>query len=306
MDKEKFIKAYLNAKPLPIADITKARKLENSRSSRAAKVPFSGHIDDVIATTAQGATKVRIYNPPGAGPFPVVLYTHGGGFSLGSPETSDNLCRIIADNANFVLISVDYALAPEHKFPSALEECYQVALWILENDVALNVRADQLIIAGDSAGGNLAAALCLLASAREDFTPVYQVLICPLLDMQTEHILKIDHLQDSLLTAENSHTFSTYYLRDPAEVSNPLVSPLLAESLSGLPPATIITAELDPLAAEAFLYAERLQEVGISVTHRHYAGQVHDFVLFVKSLAEAKQAAEDIGHDLVRFITGEG
>jgi len=306
MDKAKFIKAYLNAKPLPVGNITEARKLETSRSSRASKVLFPGHIDNVIAATAQGATKVRIYTPPGTGPFPVILYMHGGGFSLGSPETSDNLCRIIAKSANVVLISVDYALAPEHKFPYALEECYQVARWILENDVALNVRADQLIVAGDSAGGNLAAGVCLLARKREDFTPVYQVLICPLLDMQTEHVLKIKNRQDSLLTAENSHIFDTYYLQDLAEVSNPLVSPLLAKTFSGLPPATIITAELDPLAAETICYVQRLQDAGITVTHRHYAGQVHDFVLFVKSLEEAKEAAENIGHDLVKVVTERG
>jgi acetyl esterase len=303
MEKAKFIKAYLNAKPLPVEDITDARKLEFSRSSRASKVPFPGHIDNVTAATAQGSTKVRIYTPPGIGPFPVVLYMHGGGFSLGSPETSDNLCRIIADSANAVLISVDYALAPEHKFPYALEECYQVALWILENDVPLNVRVDQLIIAGDSAGGNLAAAICLLACERDDFTPVYQVPICPLLDLQTEHRHKIRDLQDSLLTVENSHTFNTYYLQDATEASNPLVSPLLAKNLSALPPATIITAELDPLAAEAILYTQRLKDAGITVTHRHYTGQVHDFVLFVKSLDEAKEAAENIGHDLVKVVT---
>ena len=303
MEKSKFIKAYLNAKPLPLEDIMEARRLENSRSSKSAKVPFPGNIDNVIADTNPGKTQVRIYTPPGNGPFPVILYMHGGGFSIGSPETSDNLCRIVAKTANAVLISIDYALAPEHKFPYALEECYRVALWVIESDVALNVRADQLIIAGDSAGGNLAAGICLLAYERNDFTPVYQVLICPLLDLQTEHEFKVKELQDNLFTAKNNHTFSTYYLQESSEVSNPLVSPLLADNLSGLPPATIITAELDPLAAESIFYCKRLREAGITVTHRHYAGQVHDFVLFVKSLDEAKVAAEDIGHDLAGIVS---
>lgn len=299
MEKSKFIKAFLNAKPLPLENITEARRLENARSSRAAKVPYPGHIDNVTADTFPGTTKVRIYTPPGNGPFPVILYMHGGGFSIGSPETSDNLCRLISESANSVLISVDYALAPEHKFPFAVEECYRVALWILENDVALNVRADQLVLAGDSAGGNLAAAVCLLACARADFNPIYQVLICPLLDLQTEHEVKIKGINDNLLTAENSRTFSSYYLQDPSEASNPLASPLLAENLSDLPPATIITAELDALATEAITYGTRLQNAGIQVIHHHYKGQVHDFVLFVKSLDEAKEAAEIIGHDLI-------
>ncbi|MFK5926058.1 MAG: alpha/beta hydrolase [Desulfuromusa sp.] len=304
MEKSKFIKAYLNAKPLPLNDIAAAREIENSRSSRSAKVPFPGNIDTIVAATPPGTTKVRIYTPPGNESFPVVLYMHGGGFSIGSPETSDNLCRIIAKSANAVLISIDYALAPEHKFPYALEECYRVALWVMENDVALNVRADQLIIAGDSAGGNLAAGVCLLAGMRTDFTPIYQVLICPLLDLQTKHESKIKQLQDNLFTAENSHICSNYYLQNPTKAGNPLVSPLLADNLSDLPPTTIISAELDPLAAEAISYGKRLRDAGITVTHRHYAGQVHDFVLFVKSLEEATEAAEDIGHDLVRIVAG--
>ncbi|WP_321394515.1 alpha/beta hydrolase [uncultured Desulfuromusa sp.] len=303
MEKSKFIKAFLNAKPLPLEDISEARRLESARSSRSAKVPFPGHIDNVTAATALGTTKVRIYNPPGSGPFPVVLYMHGGGFSIGSPETSDNICRMISNSAKTVLISVDYGLAPEHKFPYALEECYQIALWIQENDVALNIRADQLIIAGDSAGGNLAASICLLAREREDFSPIYQVLICPLLDLQTEHEDKINGINDNLLTVENSRTFSSYYLQDSHDAGNPLVSPLLADSLSGLPPATIITAELDALATEAITYGTRLKSAGTSVIHRHYKGQVHDFVLFIRSLDEAKEAAENISRDIVRILT---
>lgn len=304
MEKSKFIKAYMNAKPLPLDNIVAARKMENSRSAKSAKVPFPGNIDNITAHTPPGTTKVRIYTPSGNAPFPAILYMHGGGFSLGSPETSDNLCRTISKTANAVLISIDYALAPEYKFPYALEECYRVALWIMENDVALNVRADQLMIIGDSAGGNLAAGVCLLATLRKDFTPIYQVLICPLLDLQTEHDLKIKELQDNLFTKESHQTFSNYYLQDPAEVSNPLVSPLLADSLSGLPPTTIITAERDPLAAEAISYGKRLHDAGITVIHRHYDGQVHDFVLFVKSLDEAKEAAESIGYDLTKIVAG--
>lgn len=306
MEKEKFIKAYLNARPLPIDDIMEARRLESKRSSMAAKIAFpGGTIDDITADTGQGLTRLRIYTPPGSGPFPVILYMHGGGFSIGSPDTSENLCRAIAKTAGAVLISVDYGLAPEHKFPFALEECYRAALWIDDNDVALNVRSDQLAIAGDSAGGNLAAGLCLLARERQDFTPIYQVLICPLLDQRTRYETKVEALREGLLSVRNSATFSRYYLNSPAQEANlPLASPLLAESFSGLPPATIISAELDPLAAEAGLYAERLKHAGTRVIHRHYAGQVHDFVLFVKSLDEAAQAAAAIGLDLANAFAG--
>ena len=122
---------------------------------------------------------MRIYSPAGRGPFPAILYMHGGGFSLGSPETSDNVCRIISATAKAVLVSVDYGLAPEHKFPFALEECYRVARWMLDNDIPLNIRSDQLAIAGDSAGGNLAVGVCLLARQRKEFQPRLSALALP-------------------------------------------------------------------------------------------------------------------------------
>jgi len=306
MKKDKFIKAYLNATPLPIDNIHEARRLERQRSSIAARIPFSGTIDNITADTGHNElSQVRVYTPQGPGPFPVILYMHGGGFSLGSPDTADNLCRTLATASEAVLVSVDYQLAPEYKFPSALEECYRLALWIDAQDVALNVRNDQLVIAGDSAGGNLAAALCLLARKRKEFVPAYQVLICPLLDQRTPLTDKLGRMRDSLINIENMQTFSGYYLNNPDEAENPLASPLLAESLINLPPATIVTAELDPLHSEALTYATRLRKSGIPVSHHYYPGQVHDFILFIKALEEARGAAEAVAKDLVAFFTPE-
>lgn len=303
MKKDKFIKAYLNAAPLPIDNIHEARRLEKQRSSIAARVPFSGTIDNISADTGHNEpSHVRVYTPEGTGPFPVILYMHGGGFSLGSPDTADNLCRTIAAASGTVLISADYRLAPEYKFPSALEECYRLALWIDAHDVALNIRNDQMVIAGDSAGGNLAAALCLLARERKEFVPAYQVLICPLLDQKTPFTHKLGRMRDSLLTTENMQTFSGYYLNNADEALNPLASPLLTESLANLPPATIVTAELDPLYSEALTYAKRLRKAGAPVSHHHYPGQVHDFLLFIKALEEARSSAEAIAKDLVDFF----
>lgn len=295
MKKEKFVRAYLNAKPLPIEDIVEARQIESRRAALAARVPFAGTIDNIEIDTEAGRSKIKIYTPHATGPFPVILYMHGGGFSIGSPDTSDNLCRTIAENAEAVLISVDYRLAPEHKFPMAVEECYQVALWIDENDVALNIRSDQLVIAGDSAGGNLAAALCLMDQTRQELSIRQQVLICPMLDQSTPHRDKVTRMEDPLLTAKNCQTFSRYYFSDPSDSKSPLASPLLADNLTDSPPALIVTAELDPLATEAIQYGEKLRQAGVEVVHHHYQGQVHDFPLFVKSLDDAKEIAEKIG-----------
>ena len=295
MNKEKFLHAFLSAPPLPIEDIEKSRTIMNAKTKRAVKVPYAGTVDDIIADTGDMETRVRIYSPAGNGPFPAILYMHGGGFCLGTPQLSDNTCRLISAAADAVLVSVDYGLAPERKFPFALEQCYQTALWLLENDVPLNIRADQLAIAGDSAGGNLAAGVCLLARQRQDFTPRHQLLICPLLDYSIDHEEKLKGLQDMALSDRNSLAFRNYYLNDVSEVTHPLVSPLLTEDVAGLPGATIVTAGLDPLAAEATSYVDRLKQAGVAVNHLHYEGMVHDFVLFVGPLDGAEETAVELG-----------
>ena len=306
MNKEKFLHAFLNAPPLPIEDIEKARSIMDAKTARAVKVPYNGNVDDIIAEIADQETRIRIYAPAGNGPFPAILFMHGGGFCLGNPQLSDNACRLISAHANAVLISIDYALAPEHKFPFALEQCYQAALWILDNDVPLNIRADQLVIAGDSAGGNLAAGVCLLARQRQDFIPSHQLLICPLLDYSIAHEEKLKGLKEITLSDRNSLAFRNYYLNDPSEVTHPLVSPLLTEDVARLPATTIVTAGLDPLAGEGAQYAKRLDEAGVSVTHLHYEGMVHDFVLFVGPLEGAEEAAIKLGTLVGEALQAEG
>lgn len=303
MKKEKFVKAYLNTPPLPIEDIATARQIESRRSKMAARIIFPGTIDNIVIETEAGSSRLRVYTPQGAGPFPVIVYMHGGGFSVGSSETSDNLCRAIAEKAQAILVSVDYRLAPEHKFPAALEECYQVALWCANNDIHLNILSDQMVIAGDSAGGNLAAAICLLNQTRQELVLCHQLLICPLLDQHTPHADKITRVADPLLTTENCQTFSRYYFNHPEEAKNPLASPLLAPDLVGLPAATIITAELDPLAREAYHYGKKLWQAGVEITHFHYPGQVHDFPLFIKTLDDAKGVTDKIGAHLVSLFS---
>lgn len=305
MKKEKFIRAYLNAAPLPLDDISEARRLENQRSAMASQVDFSGTIDNISVATACGTSQVRIYTPAGSGPFAAILYMHGGGFSIGSPDTSDNLCRTLSGAARAVVVSVDYRLAPEHKFPAALDECYELARWIDNNDVALNIRNDQLVIAGDSAGANLATALCLLNGKRQELDIAHQVLICPMLDQLTPQREKIGRMQDPLLTDENCRTFSGYYFADSKDAANPLASPLLADDLSAMPDATIISAGLDPLAAETESYVQRLRQEGTDVYHLHYPDQVHDFPLFIKVLDDARESIHKVAGHLKKSLNAE-
>jgi len=302
VNKEKFLQAFLNAPPLPIEDIDRARQIMEGKTARAVKVPYAGTVDDILVATGRGETRVRIYAPAGRGPFPAILFMHGGGFCLGSPNLSDNACRIISATAEAVLVSVDYALAPEHKFPYALEQCYQVALWMLDNDIPLNIRTEQLVIGGDSAGGNLAAGICLLARQRREFKPACQLLLSPLLDYQTPHSEKQKSVAQITLSDRNSIAFRDYYLNDLSEVNDPLVSPLLTENMRDLPAAVIVTAGLDPLADEARNYAARLQQAGVVVRHRHYEGVVHDFIMFVGPLEDAAIAAHQVGVDLRQLL----
>jgi acetyl esterase len=303
MNKEQFARALARAKPLPLDNIGLARKILVSKVAKTKKVRFVGQIDDIEIETSFGRSKVRIYTPEGRGPFPVILYMHGGGFCVGDLNLCDNTCRLIATAAEAVLVSVDYRLAPEHKFPCALEECYRIAVWLLQNDTYLNIYNDRLVFAGDSAGGNLAAALSLLARERQEFSPAYQLLICPLLDQQTDHAAKIKNVALGSLSSERSHMFRHYYFRAEDDGSDPLLSPLLANDFSGLPATTLVTAELDPLTAEAQAYAQRLLSAGIKVKQHHYLGHVHDFVLYVGPLPEAAEAASLVGRDIAEHFS---
>jgi acetyl esterase len=304
MDKEQFAQMLAKSETLPLEDVVLARRILSTKVARARKVAFSGQIDNSEIVTPFGRSRVRIYTPAGRGPFPVILYMHGGGFCVGDLNLSDNTCRIIATNAEAVLVSVDYRLAPEHRFPQALEECYAIAVRLEQNTTSLNIESNRLVFAGDSAGGNLAAALCLLARERQEISPAYQLLICPLLDQLTEHSAKLSIQGDSTLAPENSsmNVFQRYYFRTEDTGDNPLLSPLLATSVASLPPATIVSAGLDPLAIEALDYGRRLKEAGITVKQRHYAGHVHDFVLFVGPLPEAATVAARIGRDIAEYF----
>lgn len=207
--------------------------------------------------TAAGSTPVLVYRPQTAADsrLPVFINLHGGGFVIGSALDDDVWCRKIANAAACVVVNVDYHLAPEHKFPAALEECYDVAKWLHDNPAALAIDPGRIAVGGHSAGGNLAAALCLLAKKRGEFPLIYQVLNYPPLDLSSDPFAK--PATDTVLTARDQAFFTTCYFRQPADALNPLASPLLAADLAGLPDALIITAEHDPLCREGSLYAER-------------------------------------------------
>lgn len=245
--------------------------------------------DRVIAGPG-GDLPLRIYTPTGTAPFAGLVYFHGGGWVVGSLETHEALCRSLANKAGCVVVAVDYRLAPENKFPAAFEDCYAATEWVIANAADFQVNPDQIAVGGDSAGGNLAAAVCL--QAREKGLPiVFQLLIYPIVGYYNPGTASyLENAAGFGLSRAEMIWFTEAYLASPAEAKNPLAVPLEAENLAGLPPALIITAEYDPLRDEGELYAEKLQQAGVEVTLKQYKGIIHNFIRMGTLFDQAGQA----------------
>ena len=236
-------------------------------------------VDERWIKTSAGDTRLLVYRPlKTAGATPVFVNIHGGGFVQGSAEDDEIWCQRIADSVGCCVVSIDYHLSPEHKFPVALEECYDVVKWVHDQSAQLGADPARIAVGGHSAGGNLTAAICLLARERKEFSIVLQVLNYPPLDMSLDPFRH--ESKDMLLTPKVQAFFTACYVRTPEEAKNRLVSPLRAEDLSGLPPALMISAEYDPLREEEELYVRRLEEAGVPVKYECFQGCMHAFTHF--------------------------
>jgi acetyl esterase len=237
-----------------------------------------------------GEIPIRIYTPQGDGPFPVVVYFHGGGWVLGNLETNDGICRAVANGAACVVVAVDYRLAPEHKFPAAPEDCYAATLWAARHIEEINGDRARLAVAGDSAGGNLAAVVALMARDRGGPSLAFQMLVYPITDLRMTSASYEENAHAPMLTRDDMIWFREHYIRDARDVMNPLASPLLVEDLSGLPPALIVTAGYDPLRDEGEQYGERLQDAGTPVMVRRYDDLAHGFLRLDLIVDRAREA----------------
>lgn len=253
-------------------------------------------VDDRHVPGAGGDIPVRIYTPEEAVGVdsPLLLWFHGGGWVIGDLETADSTARALANRAGVVVVSVDYRLAPEHCAPAALDDALAVLTWSVENASLLGVDAARVAVGGDSAGGNLAAALCL--RARDEFGPDidFQLLVYPVVDCTLRHPSMEENGDGYFLTKAAMVWFVDHYLggADPAD---PMVSPLLAQSHADLPPAMVITAEFDPLRDEGEAYAEALREGGVPVEAVRYDGQIHGFVGMAALLDDGRLALDRAG-----------
>ena len=247
-----------------------------------------------------GAIPARVYTPAGDPPFPALVYFHGGGWVIGDIDTHDAVCRQLTNAAGCVVISVDYRLAPEHRFPAAAEDAYAATRWVAENAASLGVDPERIAVGGDSAGGNLAAVVTLMA--RDAGTPArgrggpplaYQLLIYPVTDHDFDTESYRANAEGYLLTKADMVWFWNHYLPDEAQRNHPYASPLRAPDLRGLPPALVITAEYDPLRDEGAAYATRLRAAGVPAIHRDYEGVFHGFFSMSAQIDKARQAVRD-------------
>jgi acetyl esterase len=240
--------------------------------------------------------RVRLYAPKAAADgrkLPALVYFHGGGWVFGSLDTHDAICRILADRAGCRVASVDYRLAPEHKFPAGFYDCTQATRWVAANAAALGIDPARIAVGGDSAGGNLAAAVAI--AAREAGGPAlsFQLLIYPGTDMAAETESKRQFARGYLLTAEAMTRSRSQYLNTADEARDWRASPLRAASLANLPPAFILTAEFDPLRDEGKAYADALAAAGVPVTYRCYPGMLHGFARMGALVDMADEALSD-------------
>ncbi|EDX75541.1 alpha/beta hydrolase fold domain protein [Coleofasciculus chthonoplastes PCC 7420] len=233
---------------------------------------------------------IRIYTPAGNPPFPILVFFHGGGWVIGSLDAVDSICRTLANQAGCIVVSVDYRLAPEHKFPAAVEDAYTAIEWVAKNAASFQGDPKRIAVGGDSAGGNLAAVVALLSRDRNFPSLSYQVLFYPATQYGFDTDSHRQNGKDYLLTTELLVWFWHHYLSSAADGQNPQASPLLAGDLSNLPPALIITPEYDPLRDEGEAYGMRLQKAGVSVRMTRYDGTIHGFVGMAHVLDQGREA----------------
>jgi acetyl esterase len=248
---------------------------------------------DLSIPGPHGAIPLRLYRPAGAGAdakLPVLVYYHGGGWTIGDLDTHDVLCRELANGANCAVVAVDYRMGPEHRFPAAVDDCIAATWWVAQKAGELGIDATRIAVGGDSAGGNLAAVVAIAAREAGNLPIALQLLIYPATDMRRGQPSHTTNGQGYLLTSDTMTYFHDHYIDDPAHDLDWRASPLLHPDLSALPPAFVITAGFDPLRDEGLEYAHRLSEAGNRATHVCFERQIHGFITMGRVIDEANAA----------------
>ena len=263
--------------------------------------PPMAEVQDLMA----GSVPVRLYRPTATQtPQPVLVYLHGGGWTIGDLDTHDVLCRQLARDGACAVVSVDYRMGPEHRFPAAVEDCLEAYSWVQAQAQALHLDASRMAVGGDSAGGNLAAALCLVQREAGRPMPAFQLLIYPATDMRAVAPSHTTNGQGYMLTNDSIHWYRGNYIGDQADWSDWRASPLLAQSHAGLPPALVLTAGFDPLRDEGLQYANALSAAGVPTQYVCFERQIHGFITMGRVIEEAHTAVGLCGAALRRAWGG--
>ncbi|ETR74977.1 acetyl hydrolase [Afipia sp. P52-10] len=258
--------------------------------------PELASVENISAPSPDGPIPLRVYKPkaPLGHPAPALVFYHGGGWVIGDLDSHDVVCRMVADQAGFIVVAVDYRLAPEHKFPAAAIDAIAATQWVVDNAAKLGIDPNRIFVGGDSAGGNLTAVVTI--HARDKGGPKFagQVLIYPTTDLALSHPSHRDPDTDVLLTHSLMRWFKDHYLNGTGDVDDWRASPARVKDLKGLPRALVITCGADPLHDEGVEYKDRLQASGVEVAYSDYPGQFHGFWTMGKLLPEANTLTSEI------------
>jgi acetyl esterase len=272
-----FIKQMEAMNLPPVTDLTPEQARINAKLRPIYPGPDVARVWDVEIPCATGRVPVRFYAPHGTGPHPVLVWIHGGGWVTGDLDITDGIARQLCAGAECLVASVGYSLSPEAKFPKALDECYQVTSHIARHASDFGADGKRIAVSGDSAGGNLAAAVCLKARDEKKPSIAFQLLIYPATDYSFDTPSYKENATGYLLTRDAMRWYWNHYLARPTDARNPYAAPHQCKDLRGLPPALVITAEYDPLRDEGEEYARRLQQAGVPATCTRYDGLIHGF-----------------------------
>jgi len=299
--------ASLSPKPIESLSPEEARKqpsvadaVAKLMKNQGKKPEEVGAIDNRTVKLESGDVKVRIYSPKGEGAFPVILYIHGGGWVIADLDTYDATPRALCNAANAIVVSTHYRQAPESKFPASHEDVFGVYQWVVANPGKLKIDSSKVAVAGESAGGNMAAAVCMMAKEKGIQMPVHQLLVYPVADMTgTPTPSLTENAQAKPLNAAMLQWFGQHLLAQPDDAKNPRLSLLLAgDELKGLPPATIILAQIDPLRSGGEALAKALQDAGVKVNLKSYDGVTHEFFGMGAVVDKAREALMTSAADL--------
>jgi acetyl esterase len=277
---------------------TRAQNAEAMLGLAGPEQPVARVENRAIPGPATGQIPVRIYWPVIGKKLPALVYLHGGGWVFGNIESVDRTCRVLANSAECIVVNVDYRLAPEHKFPCAAEDSHAALRYVADHAEELNADPARIAIGGDSAGGNLATAACLIARERGGPKVAFQLLVYPVVDYDDDSP-SVRENEGYILSRSVMQWFWSHYVSSPAEGRHPWASPLNA-SLAGLPPAMVITAECDPLRDQGEAYARRLQQAGVPCQLKRYDGAIHVFFQMSAVIDAGREAVADAAAALRR------